>query len=68
MDIPHSKKNFEKCVDKYIEENFSSKKDFKEIKDQIKILQDKMKKAIKVENYEVAGVLKLKIQELQQQL
>lgn len=40
----------------------------KEIKIQIKSFEDKMAKAIEIENYEVAGVLKLKIQELQQQL
>jgi len=38
------------------------------IRDQIKNLEDKMAKAVKVENYEVAGVLKLKIQELREQL
>jgi len=36
------------------------------VQDQIKSLEAKMTKAIKVENYEVAGVLKLKIQELRQ--
>ena len=35
-----------------------------DIKDKIKMLQSKMDKAIKLENYEVAGVLKNKIQEL----
>ena len=38
------------------------------VQDQIKNLEDKMAKAVKVENYEVAGVLKLKIQELREQL
>lgn len=39
-----------------------------DINDQIKSLENKMAKAIKVENYEVAGVLKLKIQKLRQQI
>lgn len=38
------------------------------IRDYIKSLEQKMKNAVEVENYEVAGVLKTKIQELQQQL
>lgn len=38
------------------------------IQDQIKSLENKMAKAVKLENYEVAGVLKKKIQELQQNL
>lgn len=39
-----------------------------DIKDQIANLKNKMKNAIDVENYEIAGVLKIKIEELQQQL
>ena len=38
------------------------------IQDKIKSLENKMARAIKIENYEVAGVLKTKIKELQQQL
>lgn len=39
-----------------------------DVNEQIKNLKSKMAKAVKVENYEVAGVLKLKIEELQQQI
>lgn len=38
------------------------------IEDQIRLLRLKMAKAVEVENYEVAGVLKQKIEELQKQL
>lgn len=51
----------EKCSSKYCSD-FLEKQAL--IKDKIKNLEAKMKKAISVENYEIAGVLKTKIQEL----
>lgn len=54
------------CQNCFLGQNLVSTKE--DIEDQIRLLQDKMKKAIEVENYEIAGVLKKKIEELKNKL
>lgn len=53
-----------KNYDKYVE----AKEAKLDIEEQIRLLRLKMAKAVEVENYEVAGVLKKKIEELQAKL
>lgn len=50
------------------EYHLSSAKTTNDIQDQIKSLQSKLNNAVKLENYEVAGVLKKKIEALKQSL
>lgn len=71
MKCQDKNKHFGKVPSKFAEqqEKRQLKKELSlNIKDQIANLKNKMKNAIDVENYEVAGVLKIKIDELQQQL
>lgn len=51
-----------------IPKSYSDSENILLLKDKIKSLEAKMQKAIEIENYEIAGVLKNKIKELQQQM